>query len=54
MSDDFDRPPRLSFDGDEVALELPAETGTPLVELARARNMTPLAVSRALAAPAQP
>ena len=41
---DFDRPPRLSFDGDEVALDLPAETGTPLVELAKARNITPLGV----------
>ncbi|HEX7700663.1 MAG TPA: amino acid adenylation domain-containing protein, partial [Kofleriaceae bacterium] len=41
---DFDRPPRLSFDGDEVALELPAETGTPLVELAKARGITPLGV----------
>ena len=41
---DFDRPPRLSFDGDEVALELPAETGTPLVELAKARGIMPLGV----------
>src|SRR5207248_2360315 len=30
---DFDRPPRLSFDGDEVAIDLSAETGTPLDEL---------------------
>ena len=41
---DFDRPPRLSFDGDEVALELSAETGGPLFELAKARGITPIGV----------
>ena len=41
---DFDRPPRLSFDGDEVSIDLPPETATPLLELAKAHDITPLGV----------
>ncbi len=41
---DFDRQPRLSFEGDEIALDLPAETTGPLLDLAKARSVTPLAV----------
>ena len=41
---DFDRPPRLSFDGDEVTLDLPSETAAPLLRLAKARGVTPLSV----------
>ncbi len=41
---DFDRPPRLAFDGDEVAVELSAEAGTPLLELAKTHGITPLGV----------
>ncbi len=44
LPNDFDRPPRLSFDGDEVALELSAETAIPLGALAKARGITPLGV----------
>ncbi|HUJ60961.1 MAG TPA: amino acid adenylation domain-containing protein, partial [Kofleriaceae bacterium] len=41
---DFDRPPRLQFDGDEVAFDLPIETAKPLLELARTCAITPLGV----------
>nr|HEX4313402.1 amino acid adenylation domain-containing protein [Kofleriaceae bacterium] len=44
LPSDFDRPPRLAFDGDEVALELPVETAAPLRELARAHGVTPMNV----------
>ncbi|WP_394834947.1 amino acid adenylation domain-containing protein [Pendulispora rubella] len=41
---DFSRPPRFSFEGDEVAMALPAETSAPLLERAKARALTPLGV----------
>jgi tyrocidine synthetase-3 len=41
---DFDRPPRLSFEGDEVGFALSVETTARLLELAKTRAMSPLAV----------
>ena len=41
---DFDRPPRMTFEGDDVTLELSPEAAGPLLELAAASAITPLGV----------
>jgi tyrocidine synthetase-3 len=41
---DFDRPPRMAFEGDDVTFDLPPETATPLIELANTQGITPLGV----------
>ncbi|HEY1552228.1 MAG TPA: amino acid adenylation domain-containing protein, partial [Kofleriaceae bacterium] len=41
---DRDRPPRLSFEGDDVSFDLPNEMAAPLLELAKTQGITPLGV----------
>ncbi len=41
---DFDRPPRISFDGDSISIDLSKETTAPLELLASSRGVTQLAV----------